>query len=99
MNQRGAHCLPTSLFLLQFKKCHKLWHFSRAAAERHLSIIKAVVLDIICRRSFGIICRGFRHFFAADQMTDRSTIAKNATETRRKHPLPVQRPGTIYSGL
>jgi thiol-disulfide isomerase/thioredoxin len=42
LNERGAHCQPTSPLLLQFKKCHKLWHFSRAAAERHLSIIKAV---------------------------------------------------------
>jgi hypothetical protein len=40
-------CQPASLLLLQFKKCHKLWHFSRDAAARLLSIVKALCLFFI----------------------------------------------------
>jgi hypothetical protein len=43
----GAHCQPTSLLRLQFKKCHKLWHFSRDAAARPFLFVKALCLFFI----------------------------------------------------
>jgi hypothetical protein len=47
LNERGAHCQPTSLFLLQFKKCHKLWHFSLDADAGFFSVVKALCLFFI----------------------------------------------------
>jgi len=39
--------VPASLVRLQFKKCHKLWHFSRGAAATLFSIAKALCLLFI----------------------------------------------------
>jgi hypothetical protein len=56
-------------------------------------IIYIVVFDIICRRSFGVICRTCHDVFLALQSTSRAEIA-DSPRNRPNHSLLAPRSGS-----
>jgi hypothetical protein len=61
--------------------------------------LRVVVIDIICRRSFGIICRCFTTFLIFRSNYRWMNDAEGAAEIRQKKRLPSQMPTAYFSGL